>query len=61
MEEVLTVLEVAKLLKVHYSTVYKPLDRGELPAFKVRSDSRFRRVQIEEWMRSYTQATEGAR
>ena len=59
MEEVLTVLEVAKLLKVHHDTIYRMLKRGELPAFKVRSDWRFSLVQIEEWMRSRTQAPEG--
>jgi excisionase family DNA binding protein len=55
MKEGLTALEVANLLRIDRSTVYKMVKSGELPAFKVRSDWRFNRVQIEEWMRSRTQ------
>jgi excisionase family DNA binding protein len=48
MNEVLTVAEVAAFLRVNRSTVYKLIRRGELPAFKVGSDWRFNRTQIEE-------------
>jgi excisionase family DNA binding protein len=48
MNEVLTVAEVAAFLRVNRSTVYKLIRRGELPAFKVGSDWRFNRSQIEE-------------
>jgi excisionase family DNA binding protein len=59
MEEVLTALEVANLLRIVRSTVYKMVKSGELPALKVRSDWQFNRVQIEEWMRSRMQEPEG--
>ena len=48
MNQVLTVAEVAAFLRVNRSTVYKLIRRGELPAFKVGSDWRFNRTQIEE-------------
>jgi excisionase family DNA binding protein len=48
MNEVLTVAEVAAFLRVNRSTIYKLIRRGELPAFKVGSDWRFNRAQIEE-------------
>jgi excisionase family DNA binding protein len=55
MDEVLTVEEVANLLKIHRTTVYRMLKSGELPAFKIGSDWRFNRVHIEEWLKSRTQ------
>jgi excisionase family DNA binding protein len=58
MNEVLTVEEVADLLKVHRTTVYRMLKSGELPAFKIGSDWRFNRVRIEEWLKSRTQPPE---
>jgi excisionase family DNA binding protein len=45
-------MEVAKHLRVHPSTVYKMAKRGELPGFKIGSDWRFDRAQIDEWIRS---------
>ena len=59
MKEGLTAVEVANLLRTDRSTVYKLRKRGELQVFKVRSDWRFDRVQIEEWMRSRTQGSKG--
>ena len=55
MKEGLTAFDVANLLRINRSMVYKLLKTGELPAFKVRSDWRFDRIQIEEWIRSRTQ------
>ena len=55
----LVAVEVAKHLKVHPTTVYKMAKRGELPGFKIGSDWRFDRAQIEEWMRSRMQGREG--
>lgn len=59
MNEVLTVAEVAAFLRVNRSTVYKLIRRGELPAFKVGSDWRFNRVQIEELFKFHTPGSEG--
>jgi excisionase family DNA binding protein len=56
--QILTVEEVAGYLKVHASTIYKLLKRREIPAFRVGADWRFHIVQIEEWVKSRTRASE---
>jgi excisionase family DNA binding protein len=50
--------EVAKLLKVHPSMVYRMAKRGELPSFKIGSAWRFDRAQIREWIRSRSERPE---
>ena len=45
-EEILTVQEVAALLKVADKTVYTVAQEGEIPAFKVRGQWRSRRADI---------------
>jgi excisionase family DNA binding protein len=46
---VLTVPEVADYLRVHPSTIYRLLRRGELPAFKVGSEWRFNAESLDHW------------
>lgn len=46
---VMTVKELSDYLKVHPSTVYRQLKRGQLPAFKVGSDWRFNVESIDRW------------
>ncbi len=48
-DEVLTVTELAEYLKVHRSTIYRLLKAHKLPSFKIGSDYRFNREQIDEW------------
>ena len=48
--EILTVMEVAKFLRVPKSTVYKLARAGELPASKIGKHWRFLRRDIHEWM-----------
>ncbi|QRN94065.1 helix-turn-helix domain-containing protein [Archangium violaceum] len=64
-DEILTLPEIAQLLKVADKTVYTMAQKGEIPAFKVRGQWRFRRADIEEWMASQvartTKKTEGPR
>ena len=48
--EVLTVRDVATLLKVGQKTVYSMAQTGELPAFKVRGQWRFARNDIDAWI-----------
>jgi len=43
--------EVADWLKVSNVTLYKLIEKEELPAFKVGGKWRFRREAIEEWIR----------
>ncbi|WP_439510968.1 helix-turn-helix domain-containing protein [Marinimicrobium koreense] len=50
MGEVITLKEVADLLKVHERTVYRLAAKGEIPAFKVASNWRFRLEDIDCWI-----------
>ena len=50
--DVLTLQEVADLLRVHPNTVYRLARKGRIPAFKIGTDWRFHRSRIEEWMRA---------
>ena len=49
-DEILTVVEVAELLKVADKTVYTMALKGEIPAFKVRGQCRFQRSDINAWI-----------
>ena len=50
--EILTVLEVARFLRVPKSTVYKLARLGQLPASKIGKHWRFLRRDIHDWMRA---------
>jgi excisionase family DNA binding protein len=58
-DEILTVQEVAALLKVADKTVYTMAQRGELPAFKVRGQWRFRRAYLDAWIAQQTHSNSG--
>jgi putative molybdopterin biosynthesis protein len=47
---VLTVHEIAELLRVHPITVYRLVARGELRPFKLGRMLRFDRKEIERWV-----------
>lgn len=49
-DEILTLPEVAQLLKVAEKTVYSMAQKGQLPAFKVGGQWRFKRVDIDQWI-----------
>jgi excisionase family DNA binding protein len=49
-DEILTLPEVAQLLKVAEKTVYTMAQRGEIPAFKVRGQWRFKRADLDQWI-----------
>ena len=49
-DEILTLKEVAQLLKVAEKTVYTMSQTKELPGFKVRGQWRFRRDDINRWI-----------
>jgi excisionase family DNA binding protein len=49
MSPVLTVQNVAEYLRVHPSTIYRLLKNKQLPAFRVGSDWRFDRKEIDRW------------
>jgi excisionase family DNA binding protein len=48
--EIMTVYEVAEYLKVHYMTVYRMLKHGDIPAFHLGIDWRFRRQDVQRWI-----------
>ena len=49
-DEILTLPEVAQLLKVAEKTVYSMAQKGQLPAFRVGGQWRFKRVDIDLWI-----------
>ncbi|HZT46447.1 MAG TPA: helix-turn-helix domain-containing protein [Hyphomicrobiaceae bacterium] len=49
-DTLLTLQEVANLLKVAEKTVYTMAQRRELPAFKVRGQWRFKQVDLDQWI-----------
>jgi excisionase family DNA binding protein len=53
---VMTVDEVATLLRCAPSTIYRMLKRKELPCWRMGSDWRFDQRKIEEWMKRQTLA-----
>jgi excisionase family DNA binding protein len=50
--EVLTVQELARILRVNTSTIYRRIKRGGWPAFRVSSDWRFDGDSVEAWLKS---------
>ena len=58
-EEVLTIVEVARFLRVPKSTVYKLARAGELPASKIGKHWRFLRQDIRTWVHQRSNQKEG--
>jgi len=50
MEELLTLEEVAKYLKISKHTLYKMLEKRKIPAFKVANQWRFKKSDIDRWL-----------
>ena len=46
----MTSKEVAEYLRIHQATLSKLARRGEIPGFKIGSDYRFRRDEIDKWI-----------
>jgi excisionase family DNA binding protein len=49
---VMTATEASDDLRIHRSTLYRLIKRGEIPFFLVGSDYRFNREAIDEWMKA---------
>ena len=47
--EIMTVQEVARYLRLNEATIYKMANAGDIPAVKVGRAWRFRRQQIDDW------------
>lgn len=48
--DLLTVKEVAEILRVSQPTVLRMIDDGELPAIRVRTQWRIRRVDLDDYL-----------
>jgi excisionase family DNA binding protein len=49
-KQVMTVKEIAEYLGVHPMTIYKYVQEGKIPAFKIGASWRIRRESIKKWM-----------
>src|SRR5208337_3507888 len=58
MQKILTIPEVAELLKVHPITVYRLIKHGKLPYFRIGRVLRFDAGQLEDWVRVTHRNTE---
>ena len=52
LSDVMTVTEVAEYLRVNPQTVYRKAKAGELPAVRIGRAIRFRKAELEEWMKT---------
>ncbi len=50
LNRVLTISEVAEILRVHPTTVYRLVKRGELPGFKIGGNWRINRASLDLWL-----------
>jgi repressor LexA len=58
-QDILTIDEVAGYLKVNIRTVYRMLKAKEVSAFKVRNQWRFKKDDIDSWIKKHTGAEAG--
>lgn len=58
-DEVLTIKEVAALLKLAEKTVYTMANAGEIPAFKIRGQWRIKRADLDKWLDAQPRGGEG--
>ena len=57
--EVMTVSEVAQYLRVNPQTVYRKAKAGELPAVRIGRAIRFRRSELDAWMKESSSILHG--
>jgi excisionase family DNA binding protein len=57
--DILTILEVARYLKVAERTVYRLAAAKKIPAFKVGGAWRFSRAEIDQWIRRQSSSAPG--
>jgi excisionase family DNA binding protein len=49
-QEIMTLYEVAEYLRLHPVTAYRMVKRGDVPAFRIGTEWRFRRERINRWI-----------
>ena len=60
MDEILTIKDVAAYLKVNERTVYRLATSKKIPAFKVGKAWRFRKDELDQWIRQQSNHGIGA-
>lgn len=55
-DEILTIREVAELLRINEKTAYRLAAEGEIPGFKVGGSWRFKRQDIDLWIAGKTKS-----
>jgi len=50
MEELITLEELSRYLKISKPTLYKMVERGKIPALKIASLWRFKKEDINRWV-----------
>jgi len=53
MDKLLTAAEVAQLLRIHPSTLYRFLRLRSIPAFRIGGDWRFKQEEVEKWIKKH--------
>jgi excisionase family DNA binding protein len=60
-DEILTIREVAELLKINEKTAYRLAADGKIPGFKVGGSWRFDRQEISNWIKREVAQQRGGR
>jgi excisionase family DNA binding protein len=50
MEELLTINELSRFLKISKPTLYKMVEKGKIPALKIANQWRFKKEDINAWI-----------
>ncbi len=58
-DDILTIREIADYLKITERTLYRLAQEGKIPAFRVGSAWRFRRGDLDQWIRNQSQPAPG--
>ncbi len=53
--DILTIKEVAEYLKLNEKTTYRLVSEGKIPGFKVGGAWRFRKAEIDRWIKEQEQ------
>lgn len=59
MAELMTLKEVARYLRLSMQTLYKMVEQGRIPALRAGARWRFRRDEVDNWMRTRAQGIHG--
>ncbi len=55
--DILTIREVAEYLKLNEKTTYRLASEGKIPGFKVGGAWRFKKLEIDNWIKSQSEIT----